>query len=436
MSKNLLTLIFFLFWTGPAHSQDLLQIYDLAWQYDPAIHEVEENRNAILEAKPQSLARLLPSLSIVGGLNANRFETTSTYTQRQLGTQYFWDSNVYLKLSQPIYHHDYWVQLSQTDNQIAQAEAEYAAEQQNLLLKTAKSYFALLTAEGNLEFVRMEKRTLEYQLKQITQRHVVGSAAVTDQQEAQAGFDQVNASEIDAQRKLQAAKSALAEIIGTADFQLNPLREELPLAAPVPHDIQNWLSLAQQNNLSIIAASNHAELARKNIDLQGAGHLPTLDLVGNFGEADTDRPSGLVANSQTIGVQLNMPLFQGGGVESRVRQARHQFEAAQHNVDKQRRTAEKQIQDAYQGIEFTISQTQALKSAQQSTMVAVEAAEKGVTVGTNTMADVLIASRSLVRTQRDYAQARYDYILSGLSLKQAAGSLSRTDLETINSWLH
>ena len=241
MSKNLLTLIFFLFWTGPAHSQDLLQIYDLAWQYDPAIHEVEENRNAILEAKPQSLARLLPSLSIVGGLNANRFETTSTYTQRQLGTQYFWDSNVYLKLSQPIYHHDYWVQLSQTDNQIAQAEAEYAAEQQNLLLKTAKSYFALLTAEGNLEFVRMEKRTLEYQLKQITQRHVVGSAAVTDQQEAQAGFDQVNASEIDAQRKLQVAKSALAEIIGTADFQLNPLREELPLAAPVPHDIQNWL---------------------------------------------------------------------------------------------------------------------------------------------------------------------------------------------------
>ncbi len=418
------------------HAQDLLEIYDLAWQFDPAIHEVEENRNAILEAKPQSLARLLPSLSIVGALNANRFDTTNTYTQLQVGAQHFWDSNVYLKLSQPIYHHDYWVQLTQSENQIAQAEAEYAAEQQNLLVRTAKAYFAVLAAQSNLEFARMEKHSLEYQLQQMKQRHLIGTAAITDLQEAQAGFDQVNASEIDGQRKLRAAKTALSEIIGAANIELNILREEFPLEYPVPNNLQNWLSLAQQNNLTLIAANNRAELARKNIEIQFAGHLPTLDLVGNFGMADTDRPAGLVANSQTVGVQLNVPVFQGGGTDSRVRQARHQFQAAQQNVDKQRRAAERQIQDAYEGIEFTISQIHALKSAQQSTKVAVEAAEKGLMVGTRIMADVLIANRNYSRTQRDHAQARYDYILNVLMLKQSAGSLSRGDLEVINSWLH
>lgn len=435
MYKYPITLLL-LFWFSPAYSQDLLDIYDLAWQHDPAIQEVEANRDAVLEARPQSLARLLPSLSIVGALNANRYDTANTYTRLQFGTQHFWDSNVYLKLAQPIYHHDYWLQLSQTDNQIAQAEAEYASEQQNLLMKTAKAYFAVLAAQSNLDFAAMEKRSLEYQLKQMTQRHAVGTASIIDQQEAQAGFDQVNAGEIDAQRKLQAAKSALAEIIGTADFELNLLREDLPLETPIPNNIDDWLALAQQNNFSILAATNQAELTRKNIEIQFAGHLPTLDLVGNFGIADTDRPAGLVANSQTVGIQLNMPVFQGGGVDSKVRQARHQFEAAQHKVDKQRRAAEKQVKDAYQGIEFTISQTQALNSAQKSSRVAVEAAEKGLAVGTRTMAELLTANRNWSRMQRDYTQARFDYVLNGLILKQAAGSLSRADLETINSWLH
>ena len=436
MFKTFLTGLLLFCWVTAACAEDLLQTYDLAWQNDPGIQEVENNRNAVLESRPQSLARLLPSLSIVGSVNANRFDTTSTYVSSQYGLQTFWDSSVYLKLSQPLYHHDYWVQLSQTDNQIAQAEAEYAYEQQNLLVKTAKAYFGLLSAESNLGFASAEKRSLEYQLKLVTQRHAVGSAAITDLQEAKAGFDQANAAEIDAQRKVQAAKSVLAEIIGGNEFQLDKLREDLPLQPPDPDNPDKWQNLAAENNLSTIAAGNRAEVARKNIEIQFAGHLPTLDLVGNFGTADTNRPSGLVANSQTVGMQLNVPIFQGGGVESKVRQARFQFESAQKHVDKQRRAAIKQAQDAYNGIMFTISQIQALKSAQQSTRVAVEAAETGMLVGTRTMAEVLTANRNYSRTQRDHAQARYDYVLNSLLLKQAAGSLSRVDLEVINSWLH
>lgn len=417
------------------HAQDLFEIYELALLNDPEIHEAEENRNALLEAKPQSVAKLLPSLAIVGALNGNRYDTTNTFTDAQFGTQYFWDSSVFLKLSQPIYHNDYWVQLSQSENQIAQAEAEYLAAQQDLLIRTAKVYFGVLIAQDSLEFARAEKLTVEHQLREMKKRLAVGNAAITDLQEAQAGFDQANAGEIDAQRKLKVAKTTLTEIIGNADVQLNSLRGELPLEMPTPNNLQEWVNLAEQNNHTILAAVNRAEAARKNIEIQFSGHLPSLDLVANVGTADTDRPAGLIANSQTVGLQMNMPLYLGGSVDSKVRQAEHQYEAAKQNLDKQRRAAVRQVEDAFQGVELTISQINALDSAQRSTKVTVEGTEKGVRVGTRTMADLLTANRNLSRAQRDYAQARYDYILNSLSLKQGAGALARTDLEAVNSWL-
>lgn len=420
----------------PVCSHDLLEIFDLAWQNDPILHEVEENKNAALEVKPQSLAKLLPTLAVVGNLNGNRFDTYNTFTNFQIGTQYFWDSNVFLKLSQPVYHHDYWVQLSQSENQIAQAEAEYAAEQQNLFIRTAKAYFGVLAAQSNLHFASMERQSLEFQLKQAIRRFEIGTASLTDSREAQAGFDQAKASEIDAQKKLREARGILSEIIGPIEFELSTLNDTLPLELPVPGNVDEWIELARQNNWTLIAANNRAEVARKNVEIQFSGHLPTLDLVSNVGISDTNRPAGLVANSQTIGLQLNVPIFQGGGVESRIRQAEHQFEAAKQNAEKQRRAAERQTQDAYQGVELSIAQVEALESAVASTKVAVDAAEKGLAVGTRTMADVLIATRNYSRAQRDHAQARYDYIVSGLSLKQAAGSLLRADMEIVNTWLH
>lgn len=419
-----------------AAADDLIQIYSIALQQDPQIQEAEASRNAVLESRPQSIARLLPTLAIVGTLNQNRFDTTNTFTIFQVGVQNFWDSSLYLRLSQPIYHHEYWVQLSQSENQIAQAEAEYAAEQQSLLVRTGKAYFDVLAAQDNLEYADAEKRALEQQLQQIKQRFRVGTAAITDLREAQAGYDQAVAGELAARRSLHVAKAALREIIGKADLRLNPLREELPLQEPTPASLDEWSSLAQQHNLLIIAAENRAEFARKTIDLQFSGHLPSLDMVGNVGIADTDRPAGLVANSQTIGVQLNVPIFQGGGVNSRVRQARHQFEAAQENVDKQRRSVDRQIQDAYDAITFSIAQVHALEAAVASSQAAVEAAEAGLRVGTRTMVDVITTQRNLYRARRDYAQARYDYINNGFLLKQAAGSLSREDLEAVNTWLH
>jgi outer membrane protein len=427
--------ILFILWQGSAQSENLLQIYDLAVERDPKILEAEANRNAALEIKPQSIARLLPTLAIVGNLTQNRYDTLNTFTTLQVGQQHFWDSNAYLKLTQPIYHHDYWVQLSQADNQLAQAEAEYGAEQQDLFTRTAKAYFTVLAAQDNLEFANAERRALERQLAQADRRFTVGTVAITDLREAQAGFDLAIANTIAAQRALSVAKAALREIIGLSNLELTAMGQDPPLLEPTPPKLEDWSELAQRNNLVIIAAQNRAEYARKNIDVQFAGHLPSLDLVGSVGINDTNRPAGLVANSQTVGVQMNLPLFQGGAVNSRVRQSQSQLEAAMQEVDKNRRAVEKQVQDAFYGIEFSINQVKALKAAVESTRTAVEATEAGFRVGTRTMVDVVTTERNHYRAQRDHAQARYDYIYNSLALKQGASILSRQDVEAVNSWL-
>jgi len=422
-------------WACPSLAADLLQVYELALERDPKVLEAEATRNASLEAKPQSIARLLPTLAIVGNLNQSRYDTLHTYTTLQIGIQSFWDGNLYLKLTQPIYHHEYWVQLSQADNQIAQAEAEYGAEQQDLFTRTAKAYFAVLAAQDNIDFANAERLALQRQLEQANKRFTVGAAPITDVREAQAAFDQSIANTLAAQRALYVAKAALREIIGMADIDLRRLDGDPPLLEPTPAKLEEWSELGQRNNLAIVAAENRAEYARKNVDLQFSGHLPSLDVVGSAGINDTNRPAGLVANSQTIGLQMNLPLFQGGMVNSKVRQAHHQFEAAAQDVDKNRRAVEKQIQDSFYGILFSINQVKALRAAVESNRTAVEASEAGFRVGMRTMVDVVTSQRNYYRAQRDHAQARYDYIVNSLLLKQGASILSRQDVELVNSWL-
>ena len=422
-------------YAGGANGEDLLQIFDIATQNDPKLLEAEANRNALLESRPQALAKLLPTFAIIGNLNQSRYDTSRTYTSLQIGLQNFWDSNVNLKLTQPIYHHDYWVQLSQAENQIAQAEAEYGTELQELFTRTAKAYFGVLSAEDVLEFAKAEKRAMERQHEQAEAKYRNGTLAEAERREAQAALDLAAANTISAQRAVAIARAGLGEITGNADLNLARLAANLPLLPPEPNDIKKWSGLAQDNNLTIIAAQNRMEFANKNKELQFAGHLPTLDMVGSVGVADTDRPAGLVANSQVVGLQLNVPLYQGGLVNSKERQAEFQYVSAKQHLDRSRRAVEKQIHEAFYGVEFTMQQIKAQQSAVESTQTAVETAEAGFRVGTRLMVDVITAERNFYRAQKDYAQARYDYIYNSLLLKQTASALTRQDVEIVNTWL-
>jgi outer membrane protein len=422
-----------------AQAQDILTTYEQALQRDPTIHQAEYVRNAALESKPQSVAQLLPTLSVAANLNRSYVLTkTASQTQNTLaGGAFvnFWNSAPNLTLSQPIYNHALWVQLSQADNTVAQAEATYEAAQQNLIVRTTTAYYNILYAQDSLEFTRMQRESIGRQLEQSKARFDVGLIAITDVNAAQAGYDLASANQLKAENDLNNACEAMRAIVGEFNCKIAGLAEDIPLKPPEPADMEQWNQRAQENNLLIIAAQNQAELAKKNIDLQFAGHLPTLNLVGTAGFTDNNRPNGVRTEFQTISMQLSLPLFQGGMVNSLTRQAREQFQAAQENLDVQRRAANLQVKTSFRGVTTSISQVTAYQSAVASAQSALEATEAGFEVGTRTMIDVLLVQSNLYQAKRDWAQARYGYITNSIALKQAAGILMREDVELVNRWL-
>lgn len=413
-------------------AENLVDIYGEAVGSDPQLSAARSKRDSVMESKPQSVARLLPSLSASAGANRIRQNMKSTPFPGNSGLQIYDNNDFQLNLLQPIYHHDYWVQLSQAGHFIAQAEAEYRAAQQALIFRSAQSYFAVLSAEDELLFATAEKEAIARQLEQAKERFEVGLIAITDVHEAQAGFDQARAGEILAVNEVDNSWEALHEIINRRPQSLNPLADQLPLIKPEPMDIEAWRTAAVEGNLDLVAARAGTQAAKENISLQRSGHFPTLDVVGSLGLVDTDNRVGSRSDTRTIGLQLNLPIFEGGAVNSRTRQAQHDFQEAQRNLDGTLRAVERQVRDAFRGVLTSISQVEALHAAVVSSESALEATEAGFEVGTRTMVDVLAEQRNLFRAKRDYSRARYDYILNGLKLKQAAGSLSKADLEAVN----
>ncbi|NJD08490.1 MAG: TolC family outer membrane protein, partial [Methylococcaceae bacterium] len=339
---------------GQAKAQDLMGIYDQALQHDPSLKESQATLHSAEEYRPQGIARLMPQISATATLNRNSVLTKSTsFVQntiaggRNLG---YWDSSGTLRLVQPIYHHEYWVQLSAADNQIAKAQANAENALQNLGLRTAQGYFDLLYALDSLEFAKAERQALERQLEQAKARFEVGLIAITDVNEAQAGYDQASANIIKAENELDNAREALREFVGEFDTEVRGLGESIPLPPPAPADLEQWGQRATEANLGVIALENDAEIYRKTIELRFAGHLPAVDLVGTAGFTDNNRPFGASTESQTIGIQATLPLFQGGMINSQIAQARYDLEAAQERLDKQRRAANKQAKNAYRGV--------------------------------------------------------------------------------------
>jgi outer membrane protein len=428
-------IVIFLIGISPAvYAQDLLEVYDLALQNDPVLKQARASQLATGESKNQSVANLLPNVSATGLSNFNRL-SNKRFTYQGVGVQNYSDNNFNVNLTQPLFHWDHWIQLSQSDNQIAQAEADYQAELQKLMIKITEAYFNVLAAEDNLGFSRAEKQAIARQLEQAKQRFAIGLIDITESRQAQAAFDTAVANEIEASNNVDDQKEALTEIIGAQDLMLNNMGENIPLARPEPDDISTWSSSAEVGNFNIISAFNQMEFSRKSIDLQRSGHLPKLDLVASLGEYDTTSQFGLRGSTEIVGVRLNVPLFEGGAVNSRTEQARYKFEQAKEQLTAAKRAVNRQVKDAYRGITTSISRVEALKTAVSSAEVAVQATEAGFEVGVRTLVEVLDEQRNLYRAKRDYSRTRYDYLLNSIKLKQASGNLAQEDLEQINRLL-
>jgi len=421
----------------PTHSVagGLLDNYLLARDNDPQLKAADATRLAQAETKDQSVALLLPNISLTGNTDKVSSDTDSNFAFNPSRKEDFHTNGYSLVVTQPVYHHDFWVGLRQADATVAQAEADYGTAKQDLMIRLASGYFDLLAAQDNLDFARAEKDATARQLEQAKQRFEVGLIAITDVHEAQAQFDLTVAQEISADNLLANAREALQEITGQYEQAPQLLGDEIPLLSPEPTDIEQWVKTATAQNLNLKSAQFAREVASEETNRQRSGHFPTLDIVASKNHSDSNSAFGSQRDTDQISLQLNVPLFAGGAVSSRTRQAAYRAEAAKQNLLQTRRSVVRQTRNAYLGVIAEISRVKALKQAVISSTKANEATQAGFEVGTRTIVDVLLSQRELFRAKRDYARSRYDYILNTLRLKQAAGSLAQTDIEAINGWL-
>lgn len=431
---------------APAHAaDDLLSVYRAALQNDPQLREALAERNAQREVRPQALANLLPGLEGRG----TRTDTTRDGTQIRLqedgsiGLVDFStdteETSMSLVLNQPLFRWDRWVVLRQAGDRVAQAEINYEAAKQQLILRVAERYFNVLAAQDNLDFAQANKEAISRQLDQATRRFEVGLIAITDVQEAQAAYDTAAADEIAATRQLAAAREQLREITGDYHRELAGPSTDLPLTPPEPADEQAWVARALDENLALNAQRLNVDIARKEVGRLRSGHYPTVDFQASRGRRDASGSNPFdTSDVETTQYQLNVvvPIFSGGGTQSRVRESAYRHEAAKSALEREARATERTARDAYLGVQSEISRVRALRQALQSNETALQATEAGFEVGTRTTVDVLNARSQTFRARNELARSRYDYLLNTLRLKQAAGSLTEQDVRQLNALLN
>lgn len=423
-ASALATGVFLLAMSSAAPGENLFEVFEAALGSDPEFLATGADHRAAREIRPQALAGLLPSV---------RLSLDTQWNERQRRRD-FRSDNLVLDVAQPLYRRDRQVELQQADSRIARADALYAAARQDLMVRVAERYFGVLEAEDELSFAQATLEAFEQQLAQSRQRFEVGLIAITDVEEAKAGFDLARAQLIAAENALDIAREALRETTGGYLERLAPLGD-MPLVMPEPADIDKWTQTALERNQRLLAARHDSETARREIERMQAGHSPTLDAVGSLGLNDSE--SGMFGETRRakVGLRLNLPLYSGGSVVSRTRESRHRYQRTLNVLERERRRAQRETRDAYLGVDSGISRVHALEQAVRSSETAAEAIEAGFQVGTRTSVDVLDAQRDLFRARRDLSEARYSYMLNVLRLKRAAGTLAQDDLELISIWL-
>ena len=416
---------------------DLLDAVSAAEQSDPLYREAQNKALATAEEIPQARAQLwLPTLSFSAGVTRVEQSLSGGLNFGNGNSPSYTGKEYRLNLAQPVYHHERYVALRQADQRLQQAQYEVLAARQDLMLRVAERYFNQLATHDSLIFAKAETESLKSQLDQAQQRFEVGLIAITDVQEAQAGYDRAQASQISAENEVQNANEALREVTANYDLDLAPLGEDLPLTLPEPLDIEQWTRTALAGNLALSAARMAADIAHQEIRRQYAGHYPSFDIVGGH---SFNRQGGRFGSSSVeqndIGLQVTVPLYEGGQVVSRTRAAEHQSNAALERLEQTQRAVHRQTREAYLGVATKISSVKALRQAVVSSHTALESTRAGFEVGTRTAVDVVGAERSLYQAKRDFSRARYDYIVETLRLKKAAGSLRPEDLAAANAWL-
>ena len=461
--RTIYSLLILIVASGPVVGQErlgLLDIYELALANDPLIREAEANFLAQSEVKAQARSGLLPTLSIGGSRGEGISSTdrpqdflTGQPDPNILNTETDSESTSFnFTLSQTVFDWGQYLSLKQADKTIAWAEVNLEAIRQELIIRVAIAYFSVLSAEDNLAAQNAALEALRQQLEQTQRRFDVGLIAITNVQEAQAGYDQAVADVIVSEQQLSSAQESLREIINGYALTLKSPIAELPLLTPEPNNVETWVDIAQSQNLALVASRIDADIAQDGIQIARSSRFPRLSLSANaddFSNTNTTdvnlvggglgpgsgvpRISG--GDRANISLNLSVPIFNGGLNRSRIQQQVFQHRAAVEGVERITRQTERQTRDAFRNVTSDISRIEALAQLVESSRSSLLATQASEEVGQRTGVDVVIAQNNLSRAETSYAAARYQYLLDLLSLKQAAGNLTEDDLAQVEGWL-
>ena len=423
--------------TGSLKSENLSDIYELALKNDPLLRAAEATYRAGKENKAQGIAGLLPTLSIGGSTNWNEYRI-----EEQLQDQY--NSNSYYgNINQPIFRLDKWFQFKRGTALSESAEAEFAYQQQETMIRVASAYFNVLNSFDNLNAAEAEEKAIQRQRDLAKKRFDVGLAAITEVQETQAAYDLTIVSRIARQAQLDSAQETLTSIIGRDITLLSPLADDFEISLPDPLDRESWVSLGLKNNYQLKSAKLQRDAAQASARASASNHLPQIDLVGRISQSTSKQGKfggfiqnplfGIEQDTRQYSIQFNLPLYAGGAISSARRQAYANYDRSKEQAIYTERSTIRDVRSNHFGVQTQVANVTARKQALASAESALKATEVGYEVGTRNTVDLLDAQKRLFQAQRDYASSRYEYIISMLRLKASVGSLSPNDLINISS---
>ena len=421
-----------------AGAVDLLSVYREAQSADTVYASARATNAASQEKLPQGLSGLLPAVSVAGNTQYNdrdlQFRNGTPSTNARFNS-----NSLSVTATQPLFRYQNWITYEQAKNQVSQAEASFLLAKHDLIIRVAQTYFDVLLAQNNVTLAGAQKAAFAEQLAQAKRNFEVGTATITDANDAQARHDLAVSQEIAAINDLEVKKQTLRPIIGREAPELATLSARFTPQAPTPNIMDKWVAEGALASLQVKIAQAAFDIASQDVTRNRGGHLPTLDAVASYTDtgagAGFQGGVGLDNTTKVIGLQLTVPLYQGGFVNSKVREALANQEKARQDLENTRRTVALSTRSSFLGVTSGVAQIRALEAALISGQSSLDSSKLGQEVGVRTQVDVLNAQQQLISTRRDYAQVIYTYAINVLKLKAAAGTLSDDDVAYVNQWL-
>ncbi|MBS0288794.1 MAG: TolC family outer membrane protein [Proteobacteria bacterium] len=420
-------------WSHSLQADSLTQVYRLAVQSDPVLQQAFFALQANKEAFPQALAQMVPSLS--GNYQTVGTETSQATPNIFVAQGGYNSQNYGLTLTQPIYHPEHWAQLERSRHTVKSAQATYLNAAQTLVIRVSTQYFNILGAIDDLDYAKGQVKSFGREYEQAKQRFDVGLIAITDVETAKSRYDNALATEISAKNTVANEYEKLRQIVGQPiqAVTLFPIQKKLPLLPPSPNQQETWVNTAHLYNLDVIAVKEQALQTKSEIGVQVAGHFPKIDVQGNVQRNKSGPPFADLTYSRSVTLNISMPIFAGGGIVSRTKEASARYNEVLERVEQTQRQADADTREAFRGVLTAISRVEALAQAVISSESSLKATQAAYEAGTRTIVDVLNAEVLLLNAKREHAKARYEYLLQGLTLKQKAGTLTSDDLYAVSN---